>query len=1128
MPPSASDTKNDNIRVVVRCRGRNEREIRENSPIIISTQAVRGREVVVRSNPADMSSSKTYTFDSVFGPDADQSVIFDHVVAPMLQEVPYASLPHAMVPSMAVDWKVFRWSLLTSNAYCCRYTMEGDLEIVDQDLSANSGIIPRALQTLFATLEAEQNEFSVRVSCIELYNEELKDLLSVYDDKRLQLFEDAAKKGVHIQGLEEVCVNSAHHGINLLRQSSNKRRIAMTKCNDKSSRSHTVFTLTTHIKESTATGEDLLKVGKLNLVDLAGSENIGRSGAESMRAREAGMINQSLLTLGRVINALVENSPHIPYRESKLTRLLRDSLGGRTKTCIVATISPARLCIDETMSTLDYASRAKNIRNMPEVNQRMTTKMLIKEYLKEIDRLQADLTAVREKHGIYLSQDSYQQLMEENTSRKQQVDEMRRNTESIQHTLRQTEEKFQHNMKLLVDTRAELSGVKQQLLESAATLKSVRTEATEERLLRKVHENREHRLEKMATELASTLGESVRDTEGLREKLDRKEGIETNNRLAFEEFRESLRHHVSQAHEILKNFNSTITTQTARFEDELTTFRHLQREAFEDNQRQLHENLTQFTTEFERANGVAGDRAAARVELQRVVEGLAIEMREKFDRQYAAMQQSTDERLREMCHGFQQGWLRVEEQCREMRATLGSVVKQLNEAWTSELAILETKQSELETIVGEVIPDIERHGSTLFGKVDSHLNESTRLTKDFLLRMEDMVNNFMDTQRRDVRAITSELESSLKDRYTKLKHSLENNRDTTREGLRKMGRLLSVAVDNLNHVQAGSDSMMDMLCEGPNEVDKQLGSLGNRLSEDARADGEALLKGYGKVTEAVSHYLSSSARLDKEFESHLTPMAQHVNLLWEKSHQKSQNDLRKAEDLVDLVLTKSKETTQCCEDMVERVSVKLGPKIDSAEDRLTKRLKLYEATGATPPPRHYPIPTQWYPPRPNAELLSEWRARGNVHIQLCEADKQEVITADSPSVTRVVDDPPSNRKELEAELDTRDAKPSLNSEAGGEEAEADACVTANKRHSKRKVEEATEMDARERAVEDADCLFIKEGADAKSVATLRGRGRRKEASPPDPVLLLEEKVVAEAKAAAASRLPVRRSKRIRG
>lgn len=98
------------------------------------------------------------------------------------------------------------------------------------------------------------------------------------------------------------------------------------------------------------------------------------------------------MTLGRVINALVEHSPHIPYRESKLTRILQDSLGGRTKTCIIAAVSPARMNLEETLSTLEYAHRAKNIRNKPEVNQRMTKRALIRDYTNEIEKLKADLT----------------------------------------------------------------------------------------------------------------------------------------------------------------------------------------------------------------------------------------------------------------------------------------------------------------------------------------------------------------------------------------------------------------------------------------------------------------------------------------------------------------------------------------------------------------------------------------------------------------------------------------------------------------------------------------------------------------------------------------------------------------
>jgi kinesin family protein 11 len=129
--------------------------------------------------------------------------------------------------------------------------------------------------------------------------------------------------------------------------------------NERSNRSHSVFTVTVSTKEKSLEGEEILKVGKLNLVDLAGSENIERSGAIGKQAAEADSINKSLTSLGRVIQALVGKEAHVPYKESKLTRILQDSLGGSAKTTIIATISQANF--QETMSTLGYAQKAKEI-----------------------------------------------------------------------------------------------------------------------------------------------------------------------------------------------------------------------------------------------------------------------------------------------------------------------------------------------------------------------------------------------------------------------------------------------------------------------------------------------------------------------------------------------------------------------------------------------------------------------------------------------------------------------------------------------------------------------------------------------------------------------------------------------
>lgn len=168
------------------------------------------------------------------------------------------------------------------------------------------------------------------------------------------------------------------------------------------------------------------------------------------------MINQSLLTLGRVINALVEHSPHIPYRESKLTRILQDSLGGRTKTCIIANVSPAKCNLEETLSTLDYAHRAKNIRNRPEVNQKMTKRALIREYINEIEKLKADLVATREKNGIFMNPQTYNQLMEEQLSRQARLEELGKSVQAKEELMKHYEVKHQRNVELLSEKDAQL------------------------------------------------------------------------------------------------------------------------------------------------------------------------------------------------------------------------------------------------------------------------------------------------------------------------------------------------------------------------------------------------------------------------------------------------------------------------------------------------------------------------------------------------------------------------------------------------------------------------------------------------------------------------------------------------
>lgn len=348
-----------NIQVFARCR-----PLYDNEAQNIVKVPPDGYKVVIL--PKD-GSCKEFHFDRVFGPTAHQMDIYDTVVRPMTEQV-----------LMGINCTVFAYGETGTGK---TYTMEGVKE--------DCGIIPRAVSHIFDKLQNRENEFTVRVSFFELHNEETYDLLSpINDTTKLKIYDTAQKKGsVIVGGLKEVEVNSTDEIYNILEQGSAKRQTAATLLNACSSRSHTIFNITVHIKESSIEGAQLIRIGKFNLVDLAGSENIGRSGAQDKRAREAGNINQSLLTLGRVITALAENRPHVPYRESKLTRILQDSLGGTTSTSIIATISPADEDIANTVSTLDYASRARTILNRPESNQQITQSKTLVEYHREIQTL---------------------------------------------------------------------------------------------------------------------------------------------------------------------------------------------------------------------------------------------------------------------------------------------------------------------------------------------------------------------------------------------------------------------------------------------------------------------------------------------------------------------------------------------------------------------------------------------------------------------------------------------------------------------------------------------------------------------------------------------------------------------
>lgn len=216
------------------------------------------------------------------------------------------------------------------------------------------GIIPNAFDHIFRAIDtSEDKEFLVRASFLEIYNEEVRDLLSKNPQNRLELKENV-DSGVYVKNLTSFVVKGVSEIVNVLEVGKKNRTVGSTKMNQDSSRSHSIFTVVVECSEKNQVDDEAkIRVGKLNLVDLAGSERQSKTGATGERLKEATKINLSLSALGNVISALVDGkSGHIPYRDSKLTRLLQDSLGGNTKTVMIANIGPADYNYDETVSTL--------------------------------------------------------------------------------------------------------------------------------------------------------------------------------------------------------------------------------------------------------------------------------------------------------------------------------------------------------------------------------------------------------------------------------------------------------------------------------------------------------------------------------------------------------------------------------------------------------------------------------------------------------------------------------------------------------------------------------------------------------------------------------------------------------
>ncbi|XP_042509490.1 kinesin-like protein KIN-7D, mitochondrial [Macadamia integrifolia] len=379
--PIDSSRSGDSISVTVRFRPMSEREFQRGDEISWYADG----DKIVRSefNPAT-----AYAFDRVFGPSTTSQQVYEVAARPVVKAA-----------MEGVNGTVFAYGVTSSGK---THTMHGD--------QISPGVIPLAIKDVFSIIQdTPGREFLLRVSYLEIYNEVINDLLDP-TGQNLRVREDA--QGTYVEGIKEEVVLSPGHALSFIASGEEHRHVGSNNFNLFSSRSHTIFTL---MIESSAHGDEYDGVifSQLNLIDLAGSES-SKTETTGLRRKEGSYINKSLLTLGTVIGKLSEGkASHVPYRDSKLTRLLQSSLSGHGHVSLICTITPASSSMEETHNTLKFASRAKRVEIYASRNRIIDEKSLIKKYQREISSLKQELDQLRKGMLIGISHEEIMSLRQQ-------------------------------------------------------------------------------------------------------------------------------------------------------------------------------------------------------------------------------------------------------------------------------------------------------------------------------------------------------------------------------------------------------------------------------------------------------------------------------------------------------------------------------------------------------------------------------------------------------------------------------------------------------------------------------------------------------------------------------------------
>lgn len=464
-----------------------------------------------------------YIFDEIFDDSSKQIDLHRSIISPIVKDI----------------IKGYNSTLFAYGAYGSgkNYTMTGNTTTTN-----NLGIMPIAINELFQSLNHMNVEFNIRISYLEILNEELVDLLTD-QMSHLKLYENA-KGQTNINGLTEVIVTNVTDAISILLNGQQRMKSG--------SRSHSIFTILLYIKECQSVHDsdvEIIKFSKLNLVKLAGNESVYKNAYDLVPRIK---LNQSLMSFNRVVNSLIEKNGHVPYRDSKLTRILQESLGGNSKTSIIATISPGNICIEETVNTLEFASRAKHIINRPQINERINKSVMLQNITNEINRLKQDIQANLDRSGVFLTENLYSESMDQLNQSVKSVKIQKYEVKSLENQLKILQHLFDNRYTDLNKQIQQIDKINRKIEKLQLNYKILSHVALQRDNAIAEMKDSEKQLTNQAKNMENIVVSAILDAENIHKSLDKRQ----QNDILFEEekkrFNEDIQMQIENMKDLLK------------------------------------------------------------------------------------------------------------------------------------------------------------------------------------------------------------------------------------------------------------------------------------------------------------------------------------------------------------------------------------------------------------------------------------------------------------------------------------------------------------------------------------------------------------------------------------------------